>query len=126
MPFFIIYCYTCTKYMYNMIPTNFNKLGILNLKELEQFQNYNNGQWKDINVKENKQVLMYPCRWKSNDINANNWGIRIVVYIQELNQTRPFDFTISYSNSWLIQPEKPSLPGNPVAYFLFHNGINII
>lgn len=112
-----------------MIPITLDPLGtggVPSYGEISDFQAYNGSTWTDINPKETPTALINPVRWHSNDPEPSNWGIRIVIYIQSLNQTRHVNLSVSYTEGWLMQPNKPSLQGQPVAFFLFHNGTNIL
>lgn len=106
-----------------MIPTASDPLGtggIASYGEFQDFQTYDGSQWRD--TKFANTALMWPARWHSNDTSTGNWRVRIIVYIQELNQIRPVDFTVSYQDGYLIQPQKPSLAGAFATAFIFHNG----
>lgn len=112
-----------------MIPVSFDPLGVggsPSYDELSDFQAYVNNTWTEDDPKKTPTVLINPVRWHSNDPDPSHWGVRIVIYIQQLNQTRPIDLAVSYSGDWLTQPTAPSLQGQPVAFFLHHNGTNIL
>ena len=112
-----------------MIPVSFDPLGTGGAplyEEISDFQSYNGSAWVPADPKANIKILLYPCRWHSNDPDPSHWFLRIIIYIQSLNQTRPVDFTISMEDGWLIQPKTPSLEGSLVAILLLHNGINTL